>query len=241
MAGTGRRWGSAAVWTLRDLSERTGGAAYVGRNDLENMMREAIETPRITYTLGFYLPDEERDDKFHPLQVHVNRAKVTLSYRQGYFAGSPPAVTAPKKREQLESAVLDPQDSADVAITAEVIAVKKATRPVVRVGMRLGLGQLSLQQKSGDWAGKIEEMFLEMDGAGQQVARIKDTKEFKISERLRREFERDGLPLRQEIGLMENAVRLLIVVRDAESGRTGSLSVPLDEMAGSEPVTRPVR
>jgi hypothetical protein len=40
------------------------------------------------------------------------------------------------------------------------------------------------------------------------------------------------VPLAQEIVLIEGAVRLLIVVRDAESGRTGTLSVPLIDLKG---------
>jgi hypothetical protein len=70
-------------------------------------------------------------------------------------------------------------------------------------------------------------MFLETNAAGQVVGKVSDSKVFRISQRLREQFEREGVPLVQEIRLMEGATRLLIVVRDAESGRTGTLSVPL--------------
>src|SRR5436190_9964675 len=97
--------GTRSLLDAPQLADSTGGKAYLGRNDLENMLAEAIEEPRITYTLGFYLPDDERDDKFHALAVHVNRPKLTLGYRKGYYAGVPPLPNAPKKLEPLENAL----------------------------------------------------------------------------------------------------------------------------------------
>ena len=225
-----RRWGSQAVWTLRQLADSTGGKAYVRRNDLESALVEAIETPRITYTLGFYLPDNERDDKFHPLVVRANRPKLNLSYRKGYYAGTPPQPGAPKKREPLENALLDPQDSTGVEIVAEVTRSAGTPRDILRISMRLRAAQLSLRQHENEWSGKVEEMFLETNAAGQLIARVSDTKEFRMSRQVREQFENEGLPITREIGLAEGAARLLIVVRDVESGRTGTLSVPLLEI-----------
>jgi VWFA-related protein len=228
-----RRWGRASYWTLHELADRTGGTTYVGRNDLENMLAEAIEEPRITYTLGFYLPDEERDDKFHPLVVRVNRAKLTLGYRKGYYAGVVQPATAPKKREPLENALLDPQDADGIGITAVVTFVAGTSYPMLRVAMKLGISQLSLSRQGDEWSGKVEEMFLETNAGGQVVARVSDSKVFQMTQPVREQLEREGVPVVQDVRLMEGATRLLIVVRDAESGRTGSLSVPIAEVAAA--------
>ena len=222
-----RRWGSAAAWTLRQLADSTGGKAWVGRNDLENMLVEAIEAPRITYTLGFYLPDGERDEKFHPLRVRVNRAHVNLSYRQGYYAGAAPQASAAKKSEPMENALLDAQDSADVGITATIGRLPGAPQPTLRIALRLATGGLSMHPRAEDWSGRVEEMFLETNPAGQVVAKVRDSQEFQISRRQRERFDAEGIPFVHDIRLMEGAARLLIVVRDTGSGRTGSLSVPL--------------
>jgi len=219
-----RRWGRESRWTLRQLADSTGGKAFVWRNDLENMLVEAIEAPRITYTLGFYLPDDERDEKFHPLTVRVNRRGLNLSYRKGYYAGAVPLAVPPNRREPLENFLLHPQDANEIEITAEVMQVPGGQ---LRVAMRLGAQQLSFQAHDDRWLAKVEEMFLETNAAGQVVARVSDTKEIRISQRLREQFAGEGVPLTQEMRLVETAARLLIVLRDAESGRTGTLSVPL--------------
>ena len=225
-----RRWGSTASWTLQQFADSTGGKAYVGRNDLENMLVESIQAPRVTYTLGFYLPDDERDDKFHPLQVRVNRPHLNLSYRKGYYAGAAPQPSAPKKREPLENTLLDAQDSADIAITAAVNRLPGASRPTLRIVLRLAIRDLSLRPKKEGWSGKVEEMFLETNAAGQVVAKIGDSQEFQISPGLRERFDVEGVPIVHDIRLMEEATRLLIISRDSESGRTGSLSVPLGDI-----------
>ncbi len=215
-----RRWGRESFWTLRQLADRTGGKTWTGRNDLENMLTEAIEEPRITYTLGFYLPDEELDDKFHRLAVRINQPKLNLRYRKGYYAG----YTAPKKREPLENALLDPRDSDEIPITAELHSVPNA---MLRISLRVGLPQLSLHGATDEWSTTVEVMFLETNAAGNVVARVTGGKVIKMSQSQRERFEREGIPLAHELKVMEGATQLVILLRDTESGRTGRLSVPL--------------
>jgi VWFA-related protein len=215
-----RRWGRESFWAVRQLADRTGGKTWEGRNDLENMLVEAIEEPRITYTLGFYLPDEERDDKFHPLVVRINQPKLSLRYRKGYYAGS----AAPKKREALENALLDPRDSDEIPITAELHSVPNA---MLRITLRVGLPQLSLHAAADQWSTTVEVMFLETNAAGHIVAKVAGGKVIQMSQSQRERFERDGIPLAHELQVAEGATQVVILLRDAESGRIGRLSVPL--------------
>jgi VWFA-related protein len=221
-----RRWGKTAYWTLRQLADSTGGKTYVGRNDLDNMLTEAIEQSRIIYTLGFYVPDEERDDKFHALKVRVNRPKVELAYRKGYFAGAAPKTAPTKKREPLENTLLDPQDSNEILITAAIARVAEAG---LRVSMKLGGAQLSLLERGNEFSGSVEELFVETDASGRILAKITDRKEIRMSQRGREAIQNGAVPLTQDLRWMEGAVRLFIAVRDVESGRTGTLTIPLPE------------
>jgi VWFA-related protein len=227
VGGPHRRWGREAERTLRQLAESTGGKAYVGRNDLENALTEAIESPRVTYVLGFYLADGERDDRFHRLAVRVNRPGLKLGYRQGYFAGAIPKTPPPEKREALENALLDPQDSSHIAMAAELIEVPGAQRPAIRVEIRLGAQDLSLRRHEKGLSGEVEELFLLTNAEGQLVGRLGGSKKLEVKQLTADHSTVEVIPLTQEMTLPEGAARLRLVIRDTKSGRTGSLSMPL--------------
>jgi VWFA-related protein len=78
---------TGAISTMIQIAESTGGKAYYNRNDTDGALEEGITASRVIYTLRFALPDNERDKKFHSLKVKVNRPRVDIYARQGYYAG----------------------------------------------------------------------------------------------------------------------------------------------------------
>jgi VWFA-related protein len=69
--------------TLQEFAERTGGTAFVDRNDLDEGMRLALEDMRVSYILGFHVP-ENAAPGLHEIRVTVNRPGVRLRYRASY-------------------------------------------------------------------------------------------------------------------------------------------------------------
>ncbi|HEY4085347.1 MAG TPA: VWA domain-containing protein [Bryobacteraceae bacterium] len=78
---------TGAISTMIQIAEATGGKAYFYRNDTGAALEQGIAASRMIYTLRFTLPDSERDKTFHALKVRVNRPRVEVYARQGYFAG----------------------------------------------------------------------------------------------------------------------------------------------------------
>jgi VWFA-related protein len=73
-----------------ELATRTGGAIFAGRNDLHEGMRLALEDMRISYTLGFNVPEGAALGP-HEIRVRVNRPGAKLRYRESYdWAGNVP-------------------------------------------------------------------------------------------------------------------------------------------------------
>ena len=212
-----RRWGPLSRSTLRGMADATGGRTFSGRNDLENMLVEAIETDRVTYTLGFYLPEEDRDGRFHELTVRAARAGLSLSHRKGYYAGEAP----PVKGELLEAAALNPADATDIAITAE-IERSGGEQPMLRVNVTLDPAQLTFTRAAGEYSARFDELFLLTDASGSVLGKVQAGREYRAPNT-------PESPLRhqQELRDLPGAMRLLIVVRDKETGKTGSLAIPL--------------
>ena len=78
-----------AAATMRVLAERTGGKAYVNRNDVDMGVRTSMEDGSIYYTLEYYPENKAWDGRFRVIQVKTTRPGATLRYRQGYYALNP--------------------------------------------------------------------------------------------------------------------------------------------------------
>ena len=227
LAGPPRRWGPGGVASMQELAERTGGKAYYNRNDLDAAMAEAIEDKRTSYTLGFYLPDDQRDGRFHRLSVRVRQPHLDLHYRQGYIAGADRRMEQSQKKAELESALLSPLDATGVGITMGVEVTRGSPRSTLRIRTVLDPATISLQEKSGHWEGKFDQMFVQMNGDGKVIAKIADSRQFQLNAAQRQRFEREGLSYSQTIPLEDGTVRLHAIIRDSETGHVGSLTMSL--------------
>jgi VWFA-related protein len=73
-----------------ELATRTGATTFAARNDLDEGIRLALEDMRISYTLGFNVP-ERAALGLHQIRVRMKRPGVTLRYRESYdWAGNSP-------------------------------------------------------------------------------------------------------------------------------------------------------
>lgn len=225
LGGPPRRWGPGQILSMLQVAEATGGKAYYNRNDLDEAMRQGIEDARATYTLGFYLGEGERDGRFHRLDVRVDRRGMELHFRPGYFAGGDRAAGSAKKGDEMESLLVSPVDSADVAIVARV----SATPGALEIRVAPDVKTVSLKQQVDGWMGKVNELLVEMDAGGRVLAKVSDTRQFTIPGATRAAAEQHGLAWSMRIRRAEGAVRLVIVIQDAATGRSGSLTAPLGQ------------
>jgi hypothetical protein len=219
---------NVAVNTVGELAARTGGQTWHETYDLDTIMAAEIEASRMTYTLGFYLADNERDNKFHDLQVQVRASGLQLYCRKGYYAGNTeldPAVAI--RKGELESSLLNQVDSTGVGITARVDATPGTPRGKVDIRMNLDPTTLSLKEQGTGWTGRVEETFLVLDASGATLSKASDTKEFHVTRESRTSFDTQGVAWPQSLPLIPGAVKITIVVRDSKTGHVGSLTVPL--------------
>lgn len=227
LGGPPRRWGPGGLASLQELAERTGGKAAYNRNDLDAAMAEVIEDKRTSYTLAFYLGDDERDGRFHRLAVHVNRAHVDLHYRQGYIAGADRGMEQAQKKAELESALLSPLDSTGVGIMMGIKSSPGTPRGTLSIRTVLDPETISLAKKGNVWEGKFDEMFVQTNADGKMIAKISRSRQFQLNETQHQRFEREGLTYAQTIPLEDGAAKVQAIIRDSETGHVGSLTMPL--------------
>jgi VWFA-related protein len=69
--------------TLMEFAERTGGTYFGDRNDLDEGIKLAFEDMRVSYIVGFNVPDTATPG-LHEIRVQVSRKGVHLRYRESY-------------------------------------------------------------------------------------------------------------------------------------------------------------
>src|SRR6185312_7267800 len=82
----------AAQHTMLDIASRTGGRAFINRNDLAESMHTSLDDGATYYTLEYYPSNKTWDGQFRAIQVKTNRPGVTLRFREGYYATDPEEV-----------------------------------------------------------------------------------------------------------------------------------------------------
>jgi VWFA-related protein len=224
-AGSNPARGTLAA--MQQVAEATGGKAYFNRNDLDAAMAEGIAASRTTYTLAFYLAEDERDNKFHTLNVKARRPGLQLFYRQGYYAGNVDVPDSSRDKGEMESSLLNQVNSAAVGITARVSQVQGTPRGTLNMILNLDPGTLSLKAQAGGWTGRVDETFVELDNSGNTLAKVSDVKDFEVSSANRAHYDSLGVTWPFSLPLMPDAVKVAIIVRDSASGRVGSLNVPM--------------
>jgi hypothetical protein len=182
------------------------------------------------YTLGFYLQEWERDTKFHRLTVKVDRPRLELHYRLGYYPNGEERLAASQKRAPIEAALLSPSDSSAIGITAFLNSGKRGR---LRVRVNLDPATLTVDRRGSVWSGKIDELIVQLNDSGRQLAKLSDTHEFRFPANAHFSYETKGVLIDQDIQLAGGVTRLAVIVKDAATGRTGLLTIPLKEFNAS--------
>ena len=63
---------------------------FITAKDLEGGFRSLTEPPEYMYLLQFSPGNQKPDGKYHPLKVIVDKEKLKVLARAGYFAQKPP-------------------------------------------------------------------------------------------------------------------------------------------------------
>jgi VWFA-related protein len=131
------RFGSQS--SLREMAERTGGQAFINRNDLDVGIRTSIDDGSSYYTTSYTPANKTWDGKMRKIEVKSTRPGVKLRYREGYYAFDPSVLQGSKKEVKQTSIdfaqALDPDLAASTGLLfqAQVLSPSAATHDKVLV------------------------------------------------------------------------------------------------------------
>ncbi len=205
--------------TMHEFADRTGGKAFVNRNDIDSAIREVMEETELTYSLAFYPNDDKSDGKYRDIKVKVNRPGVQVRYRKGYVSAKPED-TEKDRDLQLRQAVHSPVEAGGLGILAQV--VKKDEKLMVQV--LVDPTGIALDNREGKKVGRLDLLFMQRDKAGNDFDGSRDAVSLDLGPESYAKLMKGGFLYRKDIPLNPKAEFLRIVVRDSTSTLSGSVT-----------------
>jgi len=209
------------------LAARTGGKAYVNSNNLKTAIRGAIDDASVSYVLGYYPTHTAWDGSFRKLTVKVTRPGLNVRHRQGYLALPDEPVTEDARRAALADAARSPVDATALGLSVR-IARDVPAPGFLRAHLTIEPGHVSLRQQGDRWVGTIDALFVMQAAADAPVTVTRQTANLSLTTQTYEESLKAGVRLAQDLDAAQCRYQLKVVVRDAATGRLGSVSARLD-------------
>ncbi|HVT96679.1 MAG TPA: VWA domain-containing protein [Acidobacteriaceae bacterium] len=244
-----QRWGNEQA-AMKDLATATGGEAFVNTNDVGRVVEKAIVEGSNYYTLGYTPRDVREDGAWHTIRVQMPEGKYDLAYRRGYYAtvanqpgqaAGPNPMTAamepgvpPLSQVIFEARVLPAGDPDLRGLQPTPGAAGRPPSPlktpVTRyfIDYSIDLHELELKDlPDGRHQAELEITQALYDATGKRLNATDAGLEVTMTpEQMTRDL-KSGVHVRQEIDVPADNVSLHLGVRDAASGRIGTIQVPV--------------
>jgi len=220
--------------TMLELASRTGGHAAYNTNDLSGAIRRAVDDGRVTYTLGYYPADAAEDGRFHEVKVTVDRSGVDVRFRKGYFAMRPAAQTADSRRRDMRAAVWSPLYSTAIPVAARVDFIDE-TQKTINVFIQLDSSTVSFRKDGDRWKAVLDVAYVQRDDHGRNKGDGEvDTLSIALTDDNYRKLTQQGMIHQHRSPRAAGATTLRIVVRDADTGSVGSVTVPINQIGAAK-------
>jgi hypothetical protein len=116
---------------MNQMARDTGGEAFVNTNGLKGAIEKAIAAGSDYYTIAYAPTNRDWNGNYRKIDVKVDRPKIALSYRRGYYADDPSVPlthreesgvkNAPSAYSALDNAMLwGAPDPTEIIFTAKV-------------------------------------------------------------------------------------------------------------------------
>lgn len=238
-------------FNMDQIAEETGGEAFYNRNDLGQVVGEAVANGASYYTLGYSPKDLNPRRALRSIDVHLDGGRYDLEYRHAYYA-VPPAVAQkwlPGRTSPLADAML--HGSLPLSQVIYQVRVLPAGDPALE-------GATAVEKRSGFAASRLQHpqhylVDYRVNLSGVDATKLPNGKihrEIEITqvaytvEGFRENYTdaafsvdltpaqdraalRDGIRMHQEIDIPEGQNYLRVGVHDQLSGRIGTVEIAL--------------
>jgi VWFA-related protein len=211
------------------IARSTGGVPYRNTNALDRALTRAVEDNSTVYTLGYYPEHNDWNGKAHTIEVKVARTGVNLRYRSGYLA-TPEAKPEPSTQQQtLDAIAASPLDFPGLRFTVE--AKPGNDFETESLTLHVPASELRLSSQDEKLVGALQLWFIQRQASGQDLTHKTSSFSFQLSSAEYTDVVAHGLSLTSVIKLNKATSKIRVLVRDHNSGRVGTVDVPVNSGA----------
>lgn len=210
---------------LAEFADGTGGLFFHNRNDIDQGLLQAAAEPEVSYILGFAPQNLKLDGNYHHLKVTlVNKQKLSLQARHGYFAPKGQASPEALAKEEVESAVFSQEEMHEIPIDCRTQFFRSNNGAHLLVLTRLDTKTLKFR-KAGD---RNDESLIVataiFDDNGNLITGQQKTIDLKLKDATLDRANRAGLSFRSAFDLQPGSFLVRVVVRDSEGDQMAALN-----------------
>ena len=218
-----------------EVAQSTGGFSVRNQNDLGRGLQRIGAESRVYYLLGFQPDKDAKAGAFRRLDVKVTRPDVTVRARRGYYAGgfgsgapATSAVTPPRFSDGVDAidrAAESPYELGAIPLRVADLAFGEASTDsaVVMLVVEADLRGFGFASAGGKLSDVLDLRVLTTELGTNTTERYERKVEMSFPEGTR--FGPDSWhPLSQEFHLKPGRYQARVAVRDANSGRIGSVT-----------------
>lgn len=209
---------------LKALSEATGGVSVINTNNFKAGLDRILA--RSSYYMLAYTPTEAFDNKFHKLEIKVTRPGAHVYARQGYVATADTPRTNETREGAIVRAAMSPLARRDVDLAARLeYRFLPDSRAQVDVNLLINANQLTFKQDAqNNHVANFDVVGFVMNSVGKTEGGFSQTVSAKLSEADYKRALTTGISFTGHSDLPPGTYQLRAVVRDAETGKLGSVS-----------------
>lgn len=224
--------------TMLDIASQTGGRAFLNQNTFLPAINHIVESGS-NYYLAAYRPSNNHwDGHYRKIQVKTAGPGMRLLYRTGYYAIEDPLILPqPKDRERALEIAMQPATppSTTLIIKTRVVPPQEAAKPV-QLDFLVDVSDLSVvEEHSSPKKTDIDVMFVAR--AFDPQGHIAQSSSWNVKTGLNdsdlHAMLRRGLQIHQDFPLNPGAYQLRLGVLDKNSGKIGTLDVPVNIVSTS--------
>jgi VWFA-related protein len=218
--------------SLRVIAADTGGKFFGNNNDINHGLDEMVEENSAYYMLGFYPEAGKWDGKFHKVKVVVRaHPELTVSFRKGYLAKTPPPENAgldPKVAEAIE-AISSPLVRRDVDLRLTPLYIDNAQRdPAVTLLLHIDTSKLTFVQSEGRYHDQLDEVGFVFDANGNTIDKFSNTLELSLLPQSYQTALKRGFVATRKMDLKPGTYQIRLFVREVGAGLIGTANDFID-------------